>query len=186
MVNKITKKAILKIKETVDAYGKEMAVINEKIATIDEKYRKLAEKETKELKAAYADLEAEQEIWNTSLSSYDAEIVNEVLGGDAVSATEEPEPVVEETPTVDETPEVVVDTLFEENNDENSEEPEEEPVEEETEEEEPESEESDVIWPEEETQQETPVEESPVKEASGVEESILDTDDWPVEPEEWV
>ena len=183
MVNKITKKAILKIKETVDAYGKEMAVINEKIATIDEKYRKLAEKETKELKAAYADLEAEQEIWNTSLSRYDAEIVNEVLGGDAVSATEEPEPVVEETPTVEETPEVVVDTLFEENNDENSEEPEEEPVEEETEEEEePESEESDDIWPEE----ETPVEEIPVKEASGVEESTLDTDDWPVEPEEWV
>ena len=118
MVNKITKKSILKIKETIDSYGKEMAAISEKIATIDEKYRKLMEKETKELRESYAAMEEEQEIWNVSLSRYDADVVNEVLGN--VSSTDDGE---SEEPVVDTTTEEVkneepkvVDTIFEENN----------------------------------------------------------------------
>ena len=118
MVNKITKKAILKIKETVDAYGKEMSAISEKIATVDEKYRKLAEKETKELRESYAILEEEQEIWNTSLSRYGADVVNEVLGSSSTADDEPTETATIETTTEEVTPveEKVVDTIFEENN----------------------------------------------------------------------
>ena len=111
MVNKITKKAILKIKETVDAYDKEMAAINEKIATIDEKYRKLMEKETKELRESYTALKEEQDIWNTSLSRYDADVVNEVLGN--VSSTSDDAEESEKPQT-----ETITDSIFNENNEE--------------------------------------------------------------------
>lgn len=119
MVNKITKRAILKIRETVDAYGKEMAAMSEKIATIDEKYRKLAEKETEELKVAYASLKAEQEIWSFSLSRYDADAVNEVLGeslGGSQTSGGAPEQAAGHDSAAGEGEEAVVDTLFGENN----------------------------------------------------------------------
>ena len=117
MVNKITKKAILDIKKNVDAYGKEMAAISEKIATVDEKYRKLAEKETKDLRESYAALEEEQEIWNSSLSRYDADVVNEVLGNISSTDDDSNEPVVETaTEKVAFEEDKVVDTIFEENN----------------------------------------------------------------------
>ena len=118
MVNKITKKAILDIKKNIDSYGKEMSAISEKIATVDEKYRKLAEKETKELRESYAVLEEEQEIWNSSLSRYDADVVNEVLGNASTTDDENSDNITVETTTEevkDEEPKVV-DTIFEENN----------------------------------------------------------------------
>lgn len=124
MVNKITKKAILKIKETVDAYDKEMAAINEKIATIDEKYRKLMEKETKELRESYTALKEEQDIWNTSLSRYDADVVSEVLGNVSSTSDDAEESVKPQTETI-------ADSIFNENNEE-EEAKEEEKVEEET------------------------------------------------------
>lgn len=196
MVNKITKRAILKIKETVDAYGKEMVAVSEKIATIDEKYRKLAEKETKELKAAYANLEAEQEIWNSSLSRYDADVVNEVLGESFDSnstADEMPEQTVESDSTAEEEEGTIVDTLFEDNNASAEEETLELAAEESLVEDDlPEGtlKEDVVDIPEEEAQEET-TEEAPVEFPEDniedtVEESDINTDDgWPEFPEEW-
>lgn len=131
MVNKLTRKAILSIKKNIDMYGEEMAKLQEKIAAIDEKYRKMAEEARKDLAIAYANLESEQEIWNTSLSRYDAEDVNEVLGDADTTAEQEEnsEPVSDSTEaeksavvsssTSDEEPEAegkVVDNLFPENN----------------------------------------------------------------------
>jgi len=113
MISKLTRKAILKTKEMIENYGKEMSVIQEKIATIDEKYQKLIEKETKELKETLASLEEEQEIWNSSLSRYDAEIVAEVLGENSSVSDEE---ALNEKNEKEEQQEQVVDTLFEENN----------------------------------------------------------------------
>lgn len=97
----------------IENYGKEMSVIQEKIATIDEKYQKLIEKETKELKETLASLEEEQEIWNSSLSRYDAEIVAEVLGENSSVSDDE---ALNEKNEKEEQQEQVVDTLFEENN----------------------------------------------------------------------
>lgn len=187
MVNKITKKSILKIKETIDSYGKEMAAISEKIATIDEKYRKLMEKETKELRESYAAMEEEQEIWNVSLSSYDADVVNEVLGN--VSSTddcESEESVVDTTieKVNDEEPKVV-DTIFEENN------MEEKQVAESTESTpEPEGE---TILPEAEMKTETPEEVKPNEWKEETEEDIneppvqtvVEEEEWPEFPENW-
>lgn len=113
MISKLTRKAILKTKEMIENYGKEMSVIQEKIATIDEKYQKLIEKETKELKETLASLEEEQEIWNSSLSRYDAEIVAEVLGENSSVSDDE---ALNEKNEKEEQQEQVVDTLFEENN----------------------------------------------------------------------
>lgn len=113
MISKLTRKAILKTKEMIENYGKEMSVIQEKIATIDEKYQKLIEKETKELKETLASLEEEQEIWNSSLSRYDAEVVAEVLGENSSVSDEE---ALNEKNEKEEQQEQVVDTLFEENN----------------------------------------------------------------------
>ena len=193
MVNEITKNSILKIKETVDAYEKEMVIVKEKINNIDEKYRKLAEKESKELRAAYSELEAEQEIWNSSLSRYDSDLVNEVLGTSStvedepealeVSTTVEEtveEPVVEE-PVQEEEPEKVVDTIFPENNDE------EDLPEDELEESVEESVEDAVEEPVDDWTEEV-VEE--VAEEAAVEEpkaeNVIDTDEgWPEFPEEW-
>lgn len=131
LINKVTKKSILKIKESIDAYGKEMAAINEKIATIDEKYRKMMEKETKDLRKSYAALEEEQEIWNISLSRYDADIVNEVLGNSSISDDEPTEETVVKTTTEDVAPaeEKVIDTIFEDNNEDENEKKEEETTE---------------------------------------------------------
>lgn len=113
MVNKITKKAILDAKKNYDAYGKEMSAINEKIATIDEKYRKLAEKEAKELKESLSALEDEQAVWNTVLSHYPEEMVNEVLGTSS-SVEEEPEKADDES---------IVDNIYPENNESSAKEP---------------------------------------------------------------
>lgn len=113
MISKLTRKAILKTKEMIENYGKEMSVIQEKIATIDEKYQKLIEKETKELKETLASLEEEQEIWNSSLSRYDAEVVAEVLRENSSVSDEE---ALNEKNEKEEQQEQVVDTLFEENN----------------------------------------------------------------------
>lgn len=118
MISKLTRKAILKTKEMIENYGKEMSVIQEKIAIIDEKYQKLIEKETKELKETLASLEEEQEIWNSSLSRYDAEIVAEVLGENSSVSDED---ALKEKDEKEEQQEQVVDTLFEENNEPESE-----------------------------------------------------------------
>ena len=191
MVNKITKKSILKIKETIDSYGKEMAAISEKIATIDEKYRKLMEKETKELRENYAAMEEEQEIWNTSLSRYDADVVNEVLGNASTTEDESSDNVIVENTTEevkDEEPKVV-DTIFEENNVEDEQpftdfadsvEPETTPVEEESifHEAEPEEKfepavEGSADW----NNEDDNISEPPVTTAS--------EEDWPEFPEDW-
>jgi len=87
MVNKLTRKAILSIKKNIDMYGEEMSKLQEKIAVIDEKYRKMAEDAKKDLTIAYSNLESEQEIWQSSLSRYDEDTVNEVLG-ECTSTTE--------------------------------------------------------------------------------------------------
>lgn len=201
MVNKITRKAILDANKNYEAYTKERDVIKEKIATIDEKYRKLAEKEAKELKESFDALGKEQEVWSSVLSFYSEDVVNEVLGNGA-SSTEEPEPAVESTSTVEE--EKVADTLFEENNTVEDI-PEDESVQTDSEEESEEFE-SDST---EEVKEETPVEDWPKEEVpvedwpkeaeeetkegatvepveEGVSESTLDTNEgWPAMPEEW-
>lgn len=72
-------------------YGVAMAKLQEKISAIDEKYRKMAEEARKDLATEYANLEAEQEIWQTSLSRYDVNDVNEILGEvDATEVVEDP------------------------------------------------------------------------------------------------
>ena len=189
MVNKITRKALLDANKNYEAYTKERDAIKEKIASIDEKYRKLAEKEAKELKESLDILGKEQDVWSTVLSSYPEDVVNEVLGNGA-SSTEEPAPVVETSSTEEEK---VVDTLFEENNTaevlsddigetvltESVEEPEE--FESDSTEEESEVETEEEEWPEDETEE--PVEKTEQEEVS---EAVLDTEgDWPAMPEEW-
>lgn len=119
MVNKLTKKAIISISKNIAMYGAEMSKLREKIDAIDEKYRKMAEEARKDLALEYSSLEAEQEIWQSSLSRYDSEDVNEVLGefnatttSDTVESFEE----AEAETAAEEEPEQVVDNLFAENN----------------------------------------------------------------------
>lgn len=193
MVNKITRKAILDANKNYEAYTKERDTIKEKIATIDEKYRKLAEKEAKELKESLDILGKEQAVWRTVLSSYPADIVYEVLNN-GTSSTDEPASAVESTSIVEEE-EKVVDTLFGENNaiEETSEnESVQTESEEESEEIEPDSieeiengEDTSEDWPEE-TEEEIKeeVKEETVEEETS--EGFLDTEeDWPAMPEEW-
>lgn len=192
MVNKITRKAILDANKNYEAYTKERDTIKEKIATIDEKYRKLAEKEAKELKESLDILGKEQTVWRTVLSSYPADVVNEVLSNDT-SFTDKSASVVEFTSTVEEE-EKVIDTLFRENNaiEETSEnEPIQTESEKESEEIEPDSTEEieneeniSEDWPEETEEKVEEVKEETIEEETS--ESFLDTEeDWPVMPEEW-
>lgn len=193
MVNKITRKAILDANKNYEAYIKERDTIKEKIATIDEKYRKLAEKEAKELKESLDILGKEQAVWRTVLSSYPADIVDEVLNN-GTSSTDEPAPTVESTSIVEEE-EKVIDTLFGENNaiEKTSEnESVQTESEEESEEIEPDSteeiengEDTSEDWPEE-TEEEVKeeVKEETIEEKTS--EGFLDTEeDWPAMPEEW-
>lgn len=181
MISKIAKNAIDSIKKNIEAYEKEMEKVKGKIEVIDEKYRKLAEEEKKDLSSTYDSLSSELNIWKTTLSAY---------GEDApvtVSVTQETEEVpendspVEATPTVEETPEVVVDTVFPENNEnaepETKEKPEavpvfEEPVTENVESTPVESMDEDG-WPEENSAAAVP------------DDAATEEDGWPAFPEEW-
>jgi len=190
MVSKLTKKAILSIKKNIEMYGGEMAKLQEKIAVIDEKYRKMAEEAKKDLATEYANLEAEQEIWQSSLSRYGEDVVNEVLSEKNASSTDDDETSTEtqevtETKTVEEEvvetatepieEEVVVDTIFPENN--------EEPKVESTTS--VEANQLNEIWPEE--KEEGKKEEVFVPDAPMTEEEAeqKEKDQWPEFPEEW-
>ena len=131
MVSTLTRKAIISIKKNLDMYGSAMTKLQEKIAAIDEKYRKMAEEARKDLAAELANLEAEQEIWQTSLSRYDVDDVNEVLGEvDAAETTDDTQDddndntagtdVSEAETEAEPEKEVVTDTIFPENNDDKS------------------------------------------------------------------
>lgn len=204
MVNKLTKKSILKAKELIDSYGKEMAKLKEKIDAIDEKYRKMAEEARKDLALEYATLEAEQEIWQSSLSLFDVDDVNEVLGEFESSSTIDDDNTDEQAGEVDttapeeaqpevesiSTEEVITDTIFPENNvEENNDSPSQE------------AEELNEIWPEE-GNDEAPAtpEESispeemdalakdglePVTEEAEAEADAAQENEWPDFPQEW-
>lgn len=203
MVSKITKNAILSIKKNIDSYAKEMTKLQEKISVIDEKYRKMAEEAKKDLTNEYSSLEAEQEIWQSSLSRYGDDVVNEVLGEENASTTEDEnstndieevsktdsEKVEEQTVTDAPVEEVVVDTIFPENNEPvlvNETEPEtpgEEPEEGASADEQP-SEEQEALnelWPEENASEEIKLEHPMTEEEAAQKEK----EQWPDFPEEW-
>ena len=205
MINKTTKNAIISIKKNIDAYAKEMAKLKEKIDAIDEKYRKKAEEERKELDIAYSNLEFEQDIWQSSLSRYGDDVVNEALGevsttedeqtetAEVVETVTEQEFANESDSTTTEEPDKVVDSIFPENNEPEPEEPvaeekdtELEPVfadvNVESEEATQQAKDMQDIWP-----TETPTEE-PVAEVTDdqvMSEVSSDNDGWPEFPEQW-
>lgn len=163
MLKESKNKIIAVFQQNIDALKKE-------IKGIDEKYKKLAEEEKKELKEML-------EYWKAQRNA-----LNDGKGFVVAPAVEEqPETTATEAPAEEEE-EKVVDTIFPENN---------EPEEEETpefdgagfteEDNQPEekSELSD-IWPEETVSEEVPAEEEGEKD-----DSADDNDGWPEFPEEW-
>ena len=130
MAKDINKSILQKLKETVDLYKKESEKVQASIDTIDEKYRKLAEKEKKDLNKSLSSIQSEIAFWEKTISSrYDRDLIAEVFGNASVSEDETEEKTFSATATVEE--EVVVDSIFPENNENEEEEEtenEEEPV----------------------------------------------------------
>lgn len=154
MLKESKNKIIAVFQQNIDALKKE-------IKGIDDKYKKLAEEEKKELKEML-------EYWKTQRNALN-DGKNLVV---VPVAEEQPETPDAEIP-VEEEEEKVVDSIFPENNEEEEEQASEEPATEEN------SEFSD-IWPEETVSEETPAEEEGEKD-----DSADDNDGWPEFPEEW-
>lgn len=190
MISDITRRTILQIKENIDSYHKIVADVDVSVAEIKEKYRKMAEEETKALLSNVDEYKKEEKFWTKTLSRYDANLVKEVLGENSDATVDvkkqdfESDSTAEQTPASDEL--FVVDPEAEEEHSKPDDVAEPEcpvPVEEED-------------TPEVSQENETPTEEWPVtpEEAVPAEEvveeetpaaDVISGEEWPEEPMEW-
>jgi hypothetical protein len=190
MISDITRRTILQIKENIDSYHKIVADVDVSVAEIKEKYRKLAEEETKALLSNVDEYKKEEKFWTKTLSRYDADVVKEVLGESSDATAEvkkqnfESDSTAEQTPPSDEL--FVVDPEAEEEErskpDDVSEPECPVPVEEEIPDTQETKEVSEEEWPA------TPEENAPTEDV--VEEEtpaadVINGEEWPEEPMEW-
>ena len=118
MLTDIKKKELSLVQEMCDSYRKACEQTKAELDAIDEKYRKIIEDEKKSLKEQLSEIKAQQKVWEKML--------NNLIPNEAEAAPVEKK---------EDEPEVVVDTLFPENNEElpaEEEIPAEEPVKEDT------------------------------------------------------
>ena len=116
MVTELKRKEICTVKEMLDIFNSKINSFKSDMEAIDAKYRKLADEEKKELKANLADIKAQQKVWQKMFNSFETTVVSEVLGSSFESTSTIDTEVTVTPETVEPAEEMVVDTIYEDNN----------------------------------------------------------------------
>ena len=123
MLKSYLKKEIARAKDMIGSYKGDMSAIKKDIKAVDEKYKKLAEEEKKELNATLLEYENQKTYWEDRLASLTSkDTLSDSDTQTAVAATVVDDVTVPETTgegaeQVAESDDKVVDLLFPDNND---------------------------------------------------------------------
>ena len=176
MLEEFKTKEIERWNTLMTSYAEDVLALQKQIDEVEEKYRKLAEEETKNLTEAVEYYKSMEEDCKAKIAVLEGKTEEE-------KPKRQPrKPKVDSKPTPEPEPEKVIDTLFPENNEPEEEEKKEEPVSEEVVEdipieevveETPEKGELAELWPEEDDKD---------TEESGE----INAEEWPDQPTEWI